>query len=170
MVAPTLGSSSTTRTCCLAATADLRPPSSGKIEQQNLRGRSSCDGEARFVLDGGTVAFLQLGAVQCDRAPSDLKPGASAGGEIIGYLCPCIEPGHMHSRVLLDRDRRAGPPRPRREFEHAAPALPAQRLLFIAGRDPSLARDHPDLKEVDGLIGRGVVFAMGNPGAGAHPL
>src|SRR5690242_17767675 len=76
----------------------------------------------------------------------------------------------MHPRILLDRDRRAGPPWARREFKDAVRGFAGQRLLLIARRGPSLAWDHPDLKEMDGSIGRGIVFAMGDPGTGAHPL
>src|SRR6185295_18531550 len=85
-------------------------------------------------------------------------------------LLPGVQQRRMDADVLADGEGPLTPTRRRGESELSLALVRGKDLLLVAGLEAPARGHDPDLQEVERLVARGVVLAVGDSAAGGHPL
>src|SRR6266478_34110 len=103
-------------------------------------------------------------------APRHLKPRVTPRPQCMAHRLVRLEQDRPQVGVLVDSNGSLPPVTSGDEAEVAASCLGWEELLLVAGREPALVGQEPDLQEVYGRLARRVELAVRHAGAGAHPL
>src|SRR3954454_11483193 len=143
---------------------------SRQVEQQYFCALKPFDRDLLFVADGGSVALLQLFAIELHCATRYLEPAIAAFSECMRHLLLRFEQRNEQARVLVDSDRAITTVGRSDHAQLAELLLARERLLLVSGLNAVLFREDPDLQQMNGVRLGGVAFAVADAVAGAHAL
>src|SRR5882724_7570626 len=146
------------------------PFASVQVEQQYFGLVTVIDDDFGCALDLERVTRAERLAVHLDAATCHVHVGFATLRETVCHFLIAVHQRGIQLRVLMNLDRAVATIRGGEQAQLAALVFRTEEFLLVAGLDAELIRFDPDLQEMNAVLRRRVVLAVGHARTGAHAL